>query len=213
MNDIDYKIQMLIELHDFESLSPAEKEMVYSVMSEADYVSRREVLLQSEKLFEQESLSIIPDPNILGSLKQCMAKDEDALEEERVRPFTWLNYKVSFFKSAVAALLLLLGSYFLFSNTEPSIQYIEKEIVVMKKVRDTIFLDKIIEVPVEKLVTKVEYVTIPIKQPKLKLNSTFAIKEMSIETHPKPVSLQEINKSYGNSKIDEKELDQFRVCL
>ena len=210
MKNISHKISEFVETRSFEELSAIEQEMVLSEMSEEDYNILYENLERTKGVFEEERALIVPDVSILANLKGQLTND---VEEEQVRSVFWFSRKISLFKSAAAVLLAILGSYVVFGKTESRVEYIVQEKIVEKKVYDTVYNEKLVEVPVERIVKVVEYKTRPNKKQPKQNNVLFTVRELENTSSNESIELDEFTKSYGNSKIRESDLEQFRVSL
>ncbi len=210
MKNINFEINELLEQKTFEELSAVEQEIVLSQMSRDDYMERYELLRQFDQFLDQDRAFVAPDPKILKSLKQRLESKENS---KSPKTLIYLPAKVSIYKSAAAVLLAILGSYFLFGRSVTKVEYLVQEKIVERKVYDTIYKEQIREVPIEKVVRVVEYKPSPDLQPMGQDQVHFTIGKLDDRTPNEPIELNDLNGSYGNSKIQEDDLEQFRVSM
>lgn len=153
LNNIESKIQALLESKDFKHLSHDERALVLSQISKEDYILQRKILEESKFIYEE-----------LDNKKVVVA------------PLTLPNEEKSFwFKShpfyhtglAVAATIILMLFIKYPSGetikTETKTEYISKVDTVYQKeyIHDTVTEVKEKPVVIEKVVEKVKYIEIP----------------------------------------------------
>lgn len=211
MKNVSYKINELLEAKCFEELNAIEREMVLSEIDEEDYTKRYEILLAAQEALTEDKELIVPDEAILSSLKRQL--HEQQKQPKKTWPLLGRGIRVSIYKSAAAVLLAILGSYFVFGKTDTKIEYVVQEKVVEKKVYDTVYNEKIVEVPVERIVRVVAYKTPVSRSVSHSSEPYFKVEELQRTHRSATVELDELNNSYGNSKINEEDLEQFRVSL
>lgn len=196
------KIIALIESKSWKQLSPAEREMVLSQMTEAEFVSQHALVMQSQAMFDEEAAFIVPDPAIFSSLKQHTKKPV-------VVPWWVLlfQYKMPAYQSglAMAAIALLVWVFW----PQPSTQFIEKEVVVYENVYDTIEVEVIKEVPVDRIVTVVKEVQVSGPTPQ----TEYVEASVGITPQAEPIRADAISQNFSNTSLDAEGLNQFLVGM
>ncbi|MDP4685370.1 MAG: hypothetical protein NWS53_00655 [Salibacteraceae bacterium] len=194
------KILALIETKSWKQLTPAEREMVLSQMTEDAYTEQHLFIAQSQSMFDEESAFIAPDPAILSSLQQHTKKPA-------VMPW-WIalfQYKMPAYQSglALAAIAVFVWVFW----PEPITQFIEKEVLVYENVRDTIEVEVIKKVPVERIVTVVKEV--PIRVPTQE--TEYVEISDGITPEAEPLQLDAVAQNFSNTSLSNEKLSQFLV--
>lgn len=205
MEEMEIRINELMLEKDIEALRPAEQEMVLAHMSEAEYSARRAVLLESQAMFAADAAHIVPDPNLLFSLREAQRRSTN----KRGVLAALLLYRIPAYQVGLAAVLLLFFWFGLRSTPEPTPTPTVAE-VIYQSVHDTIEVVKevVVEVPVERIVTVVQY-----KEPPLLAAVALSSDAMQNGITP-PAAAPDIDavvRSFGNSSVDPEQLEQFRV--
>lgn len=207
------RIIELMEIKSFADLSPAEKEMVLVHFSAQEYDAQHTVLKESQTLFAKDSDLITPDLETLGSLKKSISKTKMPAGL-LLRIQSGLEYKLPLYQSVAASAGFILFLWF-YSTNEPRIQYVDREVTVYKTKLDTLVIDKIVEVPVIHNVEVVKWKEREVEKSKnVVLNSSekddMAVGNTYLEEFPE---IENLSSSFGNSKIDNEDLAQFRVKM
>ncbi len=200
MHAMDDKILALIETKSWKQLTPAERELVLSQMTEEAYTEQHLFIAQSQSMFDEESAFIAPDPAILSSLQQHTNKEKAAL--------WWMllfQYRMPAYQSGLA--LVAIAVFIWIFWPQPSTQFIEKEVVVYENVYDTIEVEVIKEVPIERIVTVVKEV--PISVP-TKETEYLEISE-GITPEAEPLQLDAVAQNFSNTSLSNEKLNQFLV--
>lgn len=207
--DIEKHIEELLVSTKFESLTPAQKEMVLSVMTESEYVQQYALISKSKKMFQDEGALLSPDPDLLFSLREAHAAKKNSKGAMALLSVV-AGIRIPAYQVGIAAVLLFLF-FFWWPSTTLRNGAIEPQ-VVYETIIDTVEIIKEIpmnvEVPVERVVREVVFVDRPILDVELRLDleSTGGITPPA--TAP---DLATMERSFGNSGISSEDLDQFRV--
>ena len=209
--DLEKRIEELLLSKDFESLTPAEVEMVLSTMSEMEYINQRTLLLDSKKMFEDEGAILSPDPDLLFSLKEA-----HVVKKKRFGAIAMLTaiagYRVPAYQVGIAAVLL-----FIFFWIRPSSNISEGSAepqLVYQTIIDTVEVIKEVPievvVPTERVVRELVYVD----RPALDVELAIDIESTGGITPPAAApDLASMERSFGNSAFASEDLDQFRVGI
>jgi len=213
-------IQQLIETKSFDSLSTTEREMVLSVMSKEEYISRGEVVNVSKQMLNEGVRSMTPSPSLKNNVYDLM---EQRKESDRKSFFGMLSLIFSVripayqFVVALALVVFLLPPLLKSEIKEVAVvPEPEKEIAY---VHDTVFLEKIVPEIIE--VQKVKYVKIKC-DPVNSLSSgmealsyfekqSTVINENSNSLEFAKEQLKNQQNNIGQSSIDRDDLNQFIV--
>ena len=205
MSEIQDRIEELMLQKSFDALTPAEQEMVLSVMTDSEFDAQRNVLLESALLFRNEGAQLVPDPNVLFSLREAhAAKRNSAL----VGLWAFLvGFRIPVYQVGIAGVLLFIALWSVRTTEENTPAYLER--IVYQPVIDTIQVIKevMVEVPVERIVTIVEYRDAPIAA----AMASFENIENGITPVSSPPNIDAVTRSFGNTTVNNDELEQFRV--
>lgn len=196
---MDDKILALIETKSWNQLTPAEREMVIPQMTEGDYTEQHQFIAQSQSLFDEEAAFLVPDPAILSSLNQHTKK-------EKASPWWMLlfQYRMPAYQSGLALVAIALLVWILWP--QPNTQFIEKEVVVYENVYDTIKVEVIKEVPVERIVTIVKEVPVQTVE-----QTMIAEASEGITPQAEPLQLDAVVQNFSNTSLSNEKLNQFLV--
>lgn len=191
------KILALIEQKSFAELSPAEREMVLSQMTENEYQAQYEMLQASASLFEEEAELLAPNPAILADLQARILP-----KKESRKVAVWFTFQIPAYQSALAMAAMALIVWLIWP--QPQTKFAEKEVIVYQSVHDTV--EVIREVPVEKLVTIVKEVpvSIPVQAEYVEVSS-------GITPAAEPISADAISQNLANTSLAAERLSQFIV--
>ncbi len=212
MTPIENNIIHWIETYDFNDLSSEQKAIVRELSSEIEYQQERSLVLSARRLFDEEELQI-PDASLKGTL-------DNRFQSNNKRKGRFVGFKkvithpVPAYQVAAACFLLFMSSFlFIKSNknggspNESSIVYRTVYDTIVQQIRDTI------EVPVETIVVQTVYKKNTNTQKKTpSLESTPIINESYVDYVP-PIIQDDVQKSIGNTSIQQHELEQFRVSM
>lgn len=210
MSKIEDKIQDLIETKDFDELSATEQEMVLAHCTEGDYVARRETLNVYKEKFSMERSYMQPS---LASLSVLRDQIDQRNEQKGIGFWAQVSglllYKVPTYQVGFVICFVIGGLFLLWGKNAPVIQYVDRDIVVSETKIDTVFVEKIIEVPVVRLV---DYSSSE--------NSDVPALMTSYTPGPDPLveeafvpEVDDITQSFGNTSLDNFEVDHFRVGM
>lgn len=191
------KILALIEQKSFAELSPVEREMVLSQMTESEYQAQHEMLLASTSLFDEEAELMAPNLAILADLQSRIQP-----KKESRNAAVWFTFQIPAYQSALAMAAMALIVWLIWP--QPQTNYVEKEVIVYQPVHDT--LEVIREIPVEKLVTIVKEVpvSIPVQAEYVEVSS-------GITPAAEPISADAISQNLANTSLAAERLSQFIV--
>ncbi len=210
MNDLNFKIQMLIESTDYDDLSAVDREMVLAAVTEEAYRNRRGVLLESAKVFQEEEAYLTPDVASLSRLKRVNA-------EKTQWTVAWIEslirIQVPAVQMSLVALAFMVLTYFYAKNDNVStIEYVDREVGVYETITDTVIVEYIQEVLVERMARNTA-LTIR-RNPSQESIATYAdIVDIEGITSPSFPKISDIRNSFGNSQVDPDDLGQFRVSM
>jgi len=194
------KIIALIESKSWEQLSLAEREIVLSHMTEEGFITEHTLVMKSQALFDEEAVFIVPDPSIFSSLKQHTKQPASA-------PW-WIlvfEYKMPAYQGGLSlvALAILVWVFW----PQPKTQFIEKEVLVYENVYDTLEVEVIKEVPVERIVTVIK--EIPMNTPTSQ--TEYAEASTGITPQASPIRADAISQNFANTSLNDGRLSQFMV--
>jgi hypothetical protein len=199
MHAMDDNILALIETKSWKQLTPAEREMVLSQMTEDAYTEQQLLIAQSQSLFDEEAAFLVPDPAILSSLQQHTKK-------EKAAPWWMLlfQFRMPAYQSGLALVAITLFVWIFWP--QPSTQYIEKEVVVYENVYDTIEVEVIKEVPIERIVTVVKEVPVQTVE-----QTMIAEASEGITPQAEPLQPDAVAQNFSNTSLSNEKLNQFLV--
>lgn len=199
MHAMDDKIVALIETKSWKQLTPAEREMVLSQMTEDAYTEQHQFIAQSQSLFDEEAAFLVPDPAILSSLQQHTKKEKAA---------SWwmllFQYRMPAYQSGLALVAIAIFVWIFWP--QPNTQFIEKEVVVYENVYDTIEVEVIKEVPVERIVTVVKEVPVQAVE-----QTMIAEASEGITPQAEPLQVDAVAQNFSNTSLSNEKLNQFLV--
>lgn len=199
MHAMDDKIVALIETKSWKQLTPAEREMVLSQMTEDAYTEQHQFIAQSQSLFDEEAAFLVPDPAIFSSLQQHTKKENAA-------PWWMLlfQYRMPAYQSGLALVAIALFVWIFWP--QPNTQFIEKEVIVYENVYDTIEVEVIKEVPVERIITIVKEVPVQTVE-----QTMIAEASEGITPQAEPLQLDAVAQNFSNTSLSNEKLSQFLV--
>ncbi len=215
------KLYDLLMSSPFESLSSKDKAYVLQYMTEEDYTLQRELMMESEDLFEKEGALIVPDLESKSAPLAVMTRKESEDLPWFLAIFIW---RIPAYAMVIPLLLIgFLWFYNGFKQEEAQPKETTKVIKVPELITqiDTVFVEK--EVPVEVVRESVKIVKVKVPQVS---NSNNNIAYLPVELMDKsgnmdaPINLDSANsilsnqlKNISQSATDRPELDQFRVSV
>lgn len=199
----------LLENKDYTALSPQEKGLVNLYMEKAEYELKRQIILSQRG---ENNLALQPNPTTLPYLLDKLQEQE---REEPPRIVPKINRLAYLRIAAAASLFFALGYILGFSQYDrdhsPEVfvenKTITDSIQVIRYVRDTVF------------VSKPEYITVKVYEPKKEKKSTspqvslVADESGTIQRNFPFPSEAELNSSFGNSSINQGDLAIFKRSL
>ncbi|MGB0403973.1 MAG: hypothetical protein ACPGEG_07745 [Salibacteraceae bacterium] len=209
---IENRIFELIETKDFDQLTPGEIELVLSAITKTQFEERRNTIINSQEVFSSEKHFITPDPITLSLLQNQIIK-----ESNNNVWFAWviglLEFKIPVYGVAPAIGLVILFFYLTNGKTRvPQIEYMQKEVVVYVPKVDTVYNDRIVEVPIIERVEVVKYVERTNGSISIEFNDQDRMATGTYSQDEMP-QIDALDISFGNSKIKTDELAQFRKQL
>jgi hypothetical protein len=211
MKDLEHNIQELIESKNYETLTPEEVQMIGNLYTEEEYRDMRDTVLQFQEAFATAA-TIVPQAKSIAILNSKLEEtgQEDNAPSLFMRIFA---YRIPLYQPVAASLLLLMG-YFIFSNnTKPDIASNPspktKNVVTTRTVRDTVYISK------PEIITQIKNVYVQAEPTKESKPSNTQFVEDGQQFIPKVSipSTDEIVSSYGNTSINEDLTEQFKVRM
>ncbi|MFT4598943.1 MAG: hypothetical protein ACJAR8_000204 [Bacteroidia bacterium] len=211
MKDLEHNIQELIESKNYETLTPEEVQMIGNLYTEEEYRDMRDTVLQFQEAFATAA-TIVPQAKSIAILNSKLEEtgQEDNAPSLFMRIFA---YRIPLYQPVAASLLLLMG-YFIFSNnTKPDIASNPspktKDVVTTRTVRDTVYISK------PEIITQIKNVYVQAEPTKESKPSNTQFVEDGQQFIPKVSipSTDEIVSSYGNTSINEDLTEQFKVRM
>ena len=207
MNYEEKTIHDLVERFDFNELSPNDRALVLKTMSKMEYQNLRLTAVQTESFFDQP-LDIKPKPDTLELL-------QDRLKKRKATPLLWLNiekiftYRLPAYQVGLGLIALFLVFQFLPKKSTPNETSTPTE-YVYETIYDTIEHTVVKHIPIDRIV----YKTIPAATALTQPTSDKSLQNPNdVPSDNAPLNIQDIQKSMGNSKINQADLDQFRVSM
>jgi hypothetical protein len=211
MKDLEHNIQELIESKNYETLTPEEVQMIGNLYTEEEYRDMRDTVLQFQEAFATAA-TIVPQAKSIAILNSKLEEtgQEDNAPSLFMRIFA---YRIPLYQPVAASLLLLMG-YFIFSNnTKPDIASNPspktKDVVTTRTVRDTVYISK------PEIITQIKNVYVQAEPTKESKPSNTQFIDDGQQFIPKVSipSTDEIVSSYGNTSINEDLTEQFKVRM
>ncbi len=216
------KIYDLLSSKSFDELSTQERTLVLQYMTEEDYELQRNIIGESEDLFEHDSALLVPD---LESKSMPLAAMKAEKEEDDL-PWFLAIFTVRVPAYAMVIPLLLLGFFWFyngFSEEENNPKQSTKIVKVPELITqvDTVFVEKEVPVEVIKESVKIVRVEVPGKPgPKRDLAYVPVALMDKKGDYNAPINLDSANsiltnqlKNISQSAADRPELNQFRVSM
>jgi len=209
--DIEKHIESVLISQDFDSLSPAQVEMVLSCMTELEYSNQRKLLVDSKLMFEDEGALLCPDPDLLFSLKEAHVVKRKRIGLAALLFFI-ATFRLPVYQVGIAAVLLFM--FFWLRQETITNDGLRTPQIVYETVLDTVEVIKEVPieivVPTERIVREIVYMDRPAMDVDLALNL-----ESNNGITPPAVApdLASMQQSFGNSSFASEDLDQFRVGI
>ncbi|MFT5725657.1 MAG: hypothetical protein ACI9JN_002784 [Bacteroidia bacterium] len=205
---IEEIIQDLIEQCDFKDLPILDQELVLGYVTEEKYTLLRQTVQASVAYFEAKKTPV-PKPSAITLLNERLA------QPKTVPVFTGIlqsifTYKIPAYQMGIGLLLLFFGIQYFQSPQITSVDSIKTE-YVYQTLYDTV--EKLIfkEVPLEMVVYKKASTSDKIGLPSQNIHNH--VKPVALPVHSPSIELKDVQKSLGNTRINEADLNQFRVSM
>jgi len=214
-------IQQLIETRSFDSLSDSEREIVLSVMSKEEYISRGEVVKVSKDMLNKGVRSMTPSPLIKSSVAELMEQRKQEENKSVLKMLSMLfTVKIPAYQFVLGIAILLFILPPLVKNKLAETVSEPKIIKELAYVTDTVYIEKEVQKIVE--VEKIKYIKIKseTKQPAPNGMEMLAMfEEQSAVTNVNSNNLDFAKEQFvahlnniGQSAADREELNQFIVA-
>ncbi len=209
--DLEKHIEDLVTSKSFDSLTPAKKEMVLSMMTENEYVNQHAFMMKSKKMFQEEGDMLSPDTDLLFSLRAA----HTAKKNSKGAAALWASiagFRIPAYQVGIAAALLFM-LFWRWPTTDLRQDRMERQ-VVYETIIDTIQVIKEIPVevmvPVERVVREIVY----LDRPTMNVDLTLGFETNNgITPSADAPDMATMEQSFGNSSFSNEDLDQFRVGI
>lgn len=199
MEDWNDELLNLLEKKEFSKLTPAERELVLAYMTEEEYTRQHQLITETQIALKSDQNLLTPDPEILAGLQR----------KTRKRKAGVFTFQVPVYQPLLAFAAILILALFFWPN--PETQVLEKERIVYETKTDTVFIDKIVEVPVIERYAVRDTVFIG----KNETEMIFTQEDLIAEglTPESNVELENLDRNFGNTNLDSKQLNSLMLGM
>jgi hypothetical protein len=213
--EADFKIQEFIATKDFDQLTSAEKALVVSHISEADYILQRDIIVSAREIAEKDKAILYPSPIIKHSVYEAMTPKSEKIGILGVIVGV-LSRSIPAYSIAIPVISFLFILPLMFNNPGTDNELVHS--APFKTVTDTIYITEQVPVEVEVIKEVKQLVKVPVikyiqrKAPSIsysdKFNSTQGA-DISEEIQNAEERFGDQIKRIGKSASEDDRLDQF----